>query len=540
MSQAPGAATTSTRSGPSTGRAPSCFDSLSLASRARLARRGDRGPVVARERRRGLGVRDLGRGRGGPGDGERARSSGGARRHDRAGPDDVRGARARRHPAARDLRRTPRSARTARDPGRRERTDRRAAGLAADLHQGFCDRIDCAGARGPRGPQEVPHDTAPAVPERLGTTRRPFSRPGLAKASFTRASSPASSPRPRHEVEITAHAAPIALGSVFGQPARVPSPSRHDSPTGGLPTETCEDMQAVLWAKMLYNCALNPLGALAGRRYGELTGRSDDARDPRRRRARDLPRARTQPRCPVAWPTAEAYLETFYRDLIPPTRNHESSMLQDLRARRPSEIEALSGAVERLGRRARRRHAGRLSARHPRPRRGAARFLSGPRRPLAAAFPSDAAPKRLGPRPIPGSERRFPHASCGEEPPRRDSRGDPSGPPESRTLRSRRTAVSRLSSTANSKPNSAISSKRRAGRSCSFQLGRFHLSRWWRAACGMRVTLEPASRRLTRVLAGRPVTSVTRGPSAPNRKGLDRAGASARSTRSPRRRGHAP
>ena len=39
---------------------------------------------------------------------------------------------------------------------------------------------------------------------------------------------------------------------------------------GGLPSETTPDMRGVLWAKMLYNCALNPLGALAGRRYGEL------------------------------------------------------------------------------------------------------------------------------------------------------------------------------------------------------------------------------------------------------------------------------
>ena len=50
----------------------------------------------------------------------------------------------------------------------------------------------------------------------------------------------------------------------------------------------------------------------------------------------------------MAWSSAEDYLEVFYRDLIPPTRNHESSMLQDLRAGRPTEIEALCGAVERL------------------------------------------------------------------------------------------------------------------------------------------------------------------------------------------------
>ena len=39
----------------------------------------------------------------------------------------------------------------------------------------------------------------------------------------------------------------------------------------------------------------------------------------------------------------------FYDELLPPTASHESSMLQDLRAKRPTEIDALCGAVARLG-----------------------------------------------------------------------------------------------------------------------------------------------------------------------------------------------
>ena len=45
------------------------------------------------------------------------------------------------------------------------------------------------------------------------------------------------------------------------------------------------------------------------------------------------------------WPDADAYLEVFFDALLPPTAEHESSMLQDLRAGRPTEIEAISGAV---------------------------------------------------------------------------------------------------------------------------------------------------------------------------------------------------
>lgn len=149
-------------------------------------------------------------------------------------------------------------------------------------------------------------------------------------------------------VEITAHASAIALGSLFGASAEQLQPLAERISQGGIPAEISEDMRAVLWAKMLYNCALNPLGALAGRRYGELTN------DPTTKAlleevVREIFSVLAAARIDLAWPNAAAYLETFYRDLIPPTEAHESSMLQDLRAGNPTEIEALCGAVERLG-----------------------------------------------------------------------------------------------------------------------------------------------------------------------------------------------
>jgi 2-dehydropantoate 2-reductase len=48
------------------------------------------------------------------------------------------------------------------------------------------------------------------------------------------------------------------------------------------------------------------------------------------------------------WDSADAYLELFHTQLLPATRQHESSMLQDLRAGRRSEIDALCGAVVEL------------------------------------------------------------------------------------------------------------------------------------------------------------------------------------------------
>ena len=50
------------------------------------------------------------------------------------------------------------------------------------------------------------------------------------------------------------------------------------------------------------------------------------------------------------WPDPESFLKSLYGELLPPTRAHESSTLQDLRAGRRTEIDALNGAIVRLGR----------------------------------------------------------------------------------------------------------------------------------------------------------------------------------------------
>jgi 2-dehydropantoate 2-reductase len=153
--------------------------------------------------------------------------------------------------------------------------------------------------------------------------------------------------RAETHVEITAHAASIALGSLFGEREAELTDLANQLSAGGLPTETTGELRRVLWAKMLYNCALNPLGALVGRRYGELTA------DPRTRAlleevVHEIFRVLAAANFELPRPDAEAYLEVFYSELIPPTAEHESSMLQDLRAGNRTEIEALCGAVERL------------------------------------------------------------------------------------------------------------------------------------------------------------------------------------------------
>ena len=147
-----------------------------------------------------------------------------------------------------------------------------------------------------------------------------------------------------HVSEITVHARSILMGSLEGRSPRPLQPTANAITAGGIPCALTDEMEAVAWAKILYNSCLNPLGAVLGRPYGAL------AEDPETRRTMDALARETFAVLAAAgirthWSDAEAWLDHFYTELVPPTASHESSMLQDLRAGRRTEIDSLTGAI---------------------------------------------------------------------------------------------------------------------------------------------------------------------------------------------------
>ena len=150
-----------------------------------------------------------------------------------------------------------------------------------------------------------------------------------------------------HVSEITVHARPIQMGSLYGHSTAALGPIADALTAGGIACALTNQMEAEAWAKILYNSCLNPLGAVLGRPYGAL------ADDPTTRRTMDALARETFSVISAAgiqtlWPDADTWLAHFYTELVPPTANHESSMLQDLRAGRRTEIESLTGAIVRL------------------------------------------------------------------------------------------------------------------------------------------------------------------------------------------------
>ena len=151
-------------------------------------------------------------------------------------------------------------------------------------------------------------------------------------------------------VEITVHAEPVRVGSLFTRDASDPRIDALCSAIaeGGLPCESVLEIERDLWAKMLYNCALNPLGALLGVPYGAL-GAAEESRAVLEAVVREIFEVLERTRRRTHWASAADYLRDLYAKLLPATGRHESSMLQDLRAGRATEIEALCGAVVNLG-----------------------------------------------------------------------------------------------------------------------------------------------------------------------------------------------
>ena len=94
----------------------------------------------------------------------------------------------------------------------------------------------------------------------------------------------------------------------------------------GIRVETTDTIRSELWGKTLYNCALNPIGAVMGVPYGELV-------HPAAWRiiegiVREVFRVVAAEGVRLPWPDADAYLAYLRYTQIPATAAHHSSMLR--------------------------------------------------------------------------------------------------------------------------------------------------------------------------------------------------------------------
>jgi len=116
----------------------------------------------------------------------------------------------------------------------------------------------------------------------------------------------------------------------------------------GIPCIATREIERFIWGKVLYNVALNAPAAILEINYGRLLEQES---------TRELMKGIVQEAFTVArtmdvdldWTAPEEYIEVLFQKLIPPTALHFPSMLQDIHGGKKTEIDALNGALVRLG-----------------------------------------------------------------------------------------------------------------------------------------------------------------------------------------------
>jgi 2-dehydropantoate 2-reductase len=149
-------------------------------------------------------------------------------------------------------------------------------------------------------------------------------------------------------VEVTVHAQPVALGSLHHTGCPELIPLRDGIRKGGLTCELTDAIGKDLWAKMLFNCSLNPLGAIFNVPYGELK-ESPHTRAIMSEIVREIFAVIHASGFESYWNSPGEYYDFLLDTLIPRTALHESSTLQDIRLKKKTEIDALTGAIVALG-----------------------------------------------------------------------------------------------------------------------------------------------------------------------------------------------
>ena len=152
----------------------------------------------------------------------------------------------------------------------------------------------------------------------------------------------------RHISEVTVYTEPILLGSLQSENPDSLQEIADLITASGIKCEITYEVDKYLWAKMLYNCTLNPLGAILDVTYGKLT-ENQYTLDIMNSIIDEIFEVIKASPYETLWNTPEEYKDIFYSKLVPDTYNHYSSTHQDIKKKIPTEIDSLNGKVIQLG-----------------------------------------------------------------------------------------------------------------------------------------------------------------------------------------------
>ena len=154
----------------------------------------------------------------------------------------------------------------------------------------------------------------------------------------------------RHVSEVTVYTEPILIGSLQNQDPSDLKPIADMITASGINCELTDEVDKYLWAKMLYNCALNPLGAILDVTYGKLT-ENEYTIEIMNKILDEIFEVLKASEYETLWDNSDEYKDIFYSKLVPDTYNHYSSTHHDIKMKIKTEIDSLTGKVIELGER---------------------------------------------------------------------------------------------------------------------------------------------------------------------------------------------
>ena len=152
----------------------------------------------------------------------------------------------------------------------------------------------------------------------------------------------------RHISEVTVYTEPILIGSLQKEDPSELQEIADMITSSGISCELTDEVDKYLWAKMLYNCALNPLGAILNVNYGKLT-ENEYTIDLMNSIIDEIFEVIKASGYSTLWDSPDDYKDLFYSKLVPDTYNHFSSTHQDIQRKIKTEIDSLTGKVIDLG-----------------------------------------------------------------------------------------------------------------------------------------------------------------------------------------------
>ncbi len=148
--------------------------------------------------------------------------------------------------------------------------------------------------------------------------------------------------------EVTVCSSDLMIGSLYNNVSKEMNELAQSIQKGGIPCKIVDNIVETIWAKLLYNAALNPLGTILGVNYGRLI-ENEYSISIMEKIIEEIFEVIEASDNKTFWKSADEYKKHFFEKLVPSTAQHRASMLQDMEKAVKTEIDSLNGKIVKLG-----------------------------------------------------------------------------------------------------------------------------------------------------------------------------------------------